>query len=47
MYLYSQKSCTQIDLNRAHLKEFMNINIYINVYIPGLKKIIIIKQNPI
>ena len=44
MSLYKQKSCTlcktstQIDLNRTRLKDFININIYINVYIPDLKK---------
>ena len=32
------KTNTQIDLNRTRLKEFININIYINVYIPDLKK---------
>ena len=34
----SVKTSTQIDLNRTGLKEFININIYINVYIPDLKK---------
>ena len=41
MSLHKQKSVktsTQIDLNRTRLKEFININIYINVYIPDLKK---------
>ena len=31
-------SNTQINLNRTRLKEFKHINIYINVYIPDLKK---------
>ena len=41
MSLHKQKSVktsTQIDLNRTRLKEFININIYINDYIPDFKK---------
>ena len=34
----SVKTSTQIDLNITHLKEFININININFYIPDLKK---------
>ena len=37
--LPSVKTSTQIDLNRTRLKElFINISIYINVYIPDLEK---------
>ena len=35
----SVKTSTQIDLNRTCLKEFININIYINVYIPDFQKL--------
>ena len=37
-YVLFVKTSSQIDLNRTRLKEFININIYINVYIPDLKK---------
>ena len=36
-YVPSVKTSTQIDMNRTRLKEFININIYINVCIPDLK----------
>ena len=38
MHIFSVKTSTQIDLNTTCLKEFININVYINVYIPNLKK---------
>ena len=34
----SVKTRTQIDLNRTCVKEFTNLNIYINIYIPDFKK---------
>ena len=37
-YVPSVKTSTQIDLNSTCLKEFININIYINVYVPDKKK---------
>ena len=38
-HVSSVKTSTQIDLNRTHLKEFVNINIYINVYIQEKKRL--------
>ena len=45
MSLYKQnhvpsvKTRTQIDLNKICLKEFTNLNNYINIYIPNFLKI--------